>query len=139
MRLVANINNYIFEGKFKRISRFSLIGVLNTAIDFVFFTIFNSLFGVNYAVSQVIGYSLGVANSFVFNKKWTFQSGNTSKKLYKELFQFIVVNIISLSVSVIFMKLLVKDYSLNIYISKIIVTLIAQITNFLAYKLWVFS
>lgn len=139
MRLVANINNYIFEGKFKRISRFSLIGALNTAIDFVFFTVFNSLFGVNYAISQVIGYSLGGANSFVFNKKWTFKDENTRKKLSKELFQFVVVNILSLSISVIFMKFLVKDFSFNVYVSKIIVTFIAQITNFLAYKLWVFN
>lgn len=139
MKLVANMNSYIFHGKFKELSRFSIIGVLNTLIDFITFTIFNSLFGVNYVISQLAGYSLGVVNSFVFNKKWTFKENNANKKISKELFQFIVVNITSLSVSIICMKFLVKDFNVNIFISKIIVTLIAQVTNFAAYKFWVFT
>lgn len=131
--------NYIFYGRAKHLSRFSMVGVANTLIDFLVFTAFHSLIGVNYVVSQALGYSFGVTNSFIFNKKWTFQDKNANKKTFYELLQFIVVNVTSLAFTLVFMGLLVKNFGMNVYISKIIVTIIAQIINFLAYKLWVFN
>lgn len=139
MKLVIRITNYVLNGKFKNLSRFSIIGVLNTLMDFAVFTIFHSLFEVNYAVSQIAGYSLGVTNSFIFNKNWTFGDRKANKKTTRELLQFIVINLISLAVTITFMKLLIKNLGLNVYAAKIIVTFIAQITNFLGYKLWVFN
>lgn len=139
MKLVIRVTNYVLNGKFKDISRFSIIGVLNTLMDFAVFTIFHSFFEVNYAVSQIVGYSFGVINSFVFNKNWTFGDRNANKKTAHELLQFIVINLISLAVTIIFMKLLIKNLELNVYVAKIIVTFVAQITNFLGYKLWVFN
>ncbi|MDP4144456.1 MAG: GtrA family protein [Bacillota bacterium] len=139
MKLVANITNYVFNGKLKKISRFSVTGVLNTLIDFAVFTIAHSLLGIGYTVSQVAGYSFGVINSFVFNKKWTFQNQNADKIVIRELIQFIIINLISLTITILCMKLLVNNLGLNVYVSKIIVTLVAQVTNFIGYKLWVFS
>lgn len=139
MKLVIRVTNYVLNGKFKNLSRFSIIGVLNTLMDFAIFTIFHSLFEVNYAVSQILGYSFGVINSFVFNKNWTFGDRNANKKTIREFLQFIVINLISLAITIIFMKLLIKNLELNVYIAKIIVTFIAQVTNFLGYKLWVFN
>lgn len=133
-----NFINHILNGKLKHISRFSLVGVANTLIDFLIFTLFHGLIGLNFIGSQILGYSFGVANSFVLNKKWTFSTTNSNKKTGHELFQFIVVNLISLIVTLITMNFLVKSLSINVYVSKIIVTFVAQITNFLAYKLWVF-
>ena len=121
------------------LSRFSIVGILNTLIDFVTFTIINSWFGINYTTSQISGYSVGVVNSFIFNKNWTFEHRNTNKKTVHEFLQFIIINLISLIVTIICMKFLIKDFAINVYIAKIIVTLVAQITNFIAYKLWVFN
>lgn len=131
--------DYVLYGKLKYISRFSMVGVANTCIDFLVFTILNGMFGLNYMGSQVLGYSVGVANSFIFNKKWTFQDSNSNKKIFQELLQFVVVNVVSLIITLVAMKLLVTNMSLNIYVSKVIVTIIAQITNFCAYRLWVFK
>ncbi|MBZ9607817.1 GtrA family protein [Clostridium estertheticum] len=139
MKTLNNFINYILNGKLKHISRFSLVGIANTLIDFLIFTLFHGLIGLNYIASQIIGYSFGVANSFVLNKKWTFSTNNSNKKTSHELFQFIVVNLISLIITLITMNFLVKRLSINIYISKIIVTFVAQITNFLFYRLWVFN
>lgn len=129
----------VFNGKLKLLSRFSVTGVLNTIIDFAIFTICESLLGIHYTISQIIGYSCGVVNSFVFNKKWTFDNTNSHKKTFHELFQFTIVNIISLIVTLIFIKVLVNNFNINVYVSKIIVTLIAQVINFLSYKIWVFN
>lgn len=138
MRILLNLTNVILNGKLKHITRFSLVGVANTLIDFLIFTLFHGLIGLNYIASQIIGYSFGVVNSFVLNKKWTFSTTDSNKKTRNELFQFIVVNLISLIITLITMNFLVKNLNINVYISKIIVTFVAQITNFLSYKMWVF-
>lgn len=138
MTFAVNIINNIFHGKLKHLSRFSAVGILNTLVDFITFTIFNELIGVGYIISQVLGYSFGVMNSFIFNRRWTFKDRDSDKKTFHELIEFIAVNLISLTITLIAMKFLVKGFILNIYISKIIVTIIAQVTNFLCYKLWVF-
>ncbi|WP_368488730.1 GtrA family protein [Clostridium sp. BJN0013] len=134
-----SIFNRIFNGKLKCLSRFSATGVINTLVDFCVFTICESLFGIYYTLSQVLGYSFGIINSFILNKKWTFESETSNKKVYRELIQFIVVNICSLVTTVLCMKFLVNTFSINVYISKVMVTLIAQVINFSLYKFWVFS
>ncbi|KZL89582.1 GtrA family protein [Clostridium magnum] len=139
MKLVVKVNSYIFNGKFKHLSRFSMIGVINTIIDFTVFTIFHSLFGVSYVFSQGLGYGLGVVNSFLLNKKWTFADRRANKRSFYEFLQFVVVNLISLIITMIAMSLLVQNLNLNVYIAKVLVTVIAQVTNFLGYKLWVFN
>ena len=139
MKAFDNIASYFLNGKLKHITRFSLVGIANTLIDFLMFTLFHGFIGLNYIVSQILGYSFGIANSFVLNKKWTFARDNSNKKIGHELFQFIVVNLISLLVTLVTMNFLVQNLNINVYISKVIVTFIAQITNFLAYKLWIFN
>ncbi|MCH3965829.1 MAG: GtrA family protein [Clostridium sp.] len=139
MNSLTKTMDFIFNGRLKLLSRFSATGILNTLIDFIVFTICQSIIGLYYTISQIIGYSFGIANSFIFNKKWTFEAGNSRKKLYYELFQFTVVNIISLSVTLVFMKILISNFNSNIYLAKIIVTLMAQAVNFILYKIWVFN
>ncbi|BCZ45418.1 hypothetical protein psyc5s11_14850 [Clostridium gelidum] len=72
------------------LSRFSIVGVLNTLIDFVTFTIINSWFGINYTTSQMSGYSVGVVNSYIFNKNWTFEDKDANKKIVHEFLKFIL-------------------------------------------------
>jgi putative flippase GtrA len=139
MKLSIRVMNYTFNGKLKALSRFSIIGILNTFMDFAVFTIFQSLFGINYLVSQIAGFSFGVVNSFIFNKNWTFENRKANKKTVHEFLQFITINLISLAITIIFMRFLINKFQLNVYVAKIIVTFIAQIANFLSYKLWVFN
>jgi len=139
MKQLTKAVNYMMFGKLKHISRFSMVGVLNTAVDFLMFTLCQSVFNLGYSLSQIIGYSFGVINSFVMNKKWTFDDRKVNKKTFHEFMQFAVVNFISLSITIIAMNVLVKNLNVGVYTSKIIITLLAQITNYLGYKLWVFN
>ncbi|MBU3181408.1 GtrA family protein [Clostridium psychrophilum] len=135
-----NIYNIIINnGNFKCLSKFSCVGGLNTLIDFGVFSLLNSLFGINYIISQVISYSSGTLNSFILNKFWTFKDTKTNKKTTKEIIQFIVVNSASLGVSLIGLSILLKNNSMNPFIAKIISMVLAQIVNFLGYRFWVFG
>lgn len=127
------------EANIKHFSKFSMVGVLNTIIDFLVFTVFQEVLGAGYILSQVTGYSCGVVNSFILNKKWTFGEMNSSKKQLYEIIQFIAVNLISLCITLIAMSFMVKNININLYVSKIIVTVLAQIINYTLYKFWVFN
>ena len=139
MKSVESAIDFIFYGKFKHISRFSIVGVLNTLVDFLMFTISHSLLGIGYVLSQAIGYSCGIINSFIINKKWTFKDTFSNKKSYKQLLQFIVINVITLLITMVSMNYLVTSFNINVYVAKIAVTLLAQVINFFGYKIWVFN
>jgi putative flippase GtrA len=139
MKLVDRKISKIVNGEQKHIIRFAIVGAGNTLVDFLCFSVFQSIFGFSYLLSQALGYCCGIMNSFVLNRSWTFRDKNTKKPTFYELLQFAIVNGITLSVSVIGMKLLVKDLNMNMYLSKIVITLAAQLINYVGYKLWVFN
>ena len=139
MKQLTKAVNYMIFGKLRYISRFSMVGVMNTAVDFLMFTLCQSVFGIGYSISQTIGYSFGVINSFILNKKFTFEDRKVSKKTVQELLQFAIVNVVSLCVTIIAMNVLIVSLNRGVYLSKILVTILAQITNFFGYKLWVFN
>ncbi len=124
---------------YKRPIRFITVGVMNTLVDFLLFFICYQAIGIYYTISQVIGYSGGVINSFIWNKLWTFESKNNKGQTALEFLRFMVINGISLSVSVIGIKWLVETASWNVLLAKVLVTLIAQLINYTGYKLWVFK
>jgi putative flippase GtrA len=135
----GKVINSIFCGKLKHFSRFSTVGVLNTLIDFIVFSICQSIIGFNNSISQILGYSFGILNSFILNKRWTFEVGRSGKRSLEEFIEFIVVNMISLIISVAAINFLVNNIEINVYLSKTIVILITQMTNFIGYKMWVFN
>ncbi|MCB2294466.1 GtrA family protein [Clostridium algoriphilum] len=132
-------NNIVNNGNFKRLSKFSCVGGLNTLLDFGVFSLLNSLFGVNYIISQIISYSSGTLNSYILNKFWTFNDTKTNKKTTKEIVQFIVVNSASLGVSLMGLSILMKNNFMNPFFAKIISMVLAQVVNFLGYRFWVFG
>lgn len=139
MITVKNIYNTYINKENKRIIRFGCVGCLNTMFDFGVFCLLNSIFGFNYIISQIVSYSTGTLNSYIFNKYWTFNDTKTNKKTTMEIIQFIVVNSASLGVSLIGLSILMKDGSMNSFFAKIIAMVLAQVVNFLGYRFWVFG
>lgn len=125
--------------KYKRLLRFAAVGCINTGVDFLTFTILHSAFHTDKLICQVAGYSMGVANSFILNKLWTFESHGSKYESSRELLKFVVVNAVSLGVSLLGLQILNGNLKVNVYISKVIVTVLAQAVNYFGYKLWVFK
>lgn len=55
--------------------KYGVIGVMNTLITLVSFYLLNTRLGVPYGPSNIIGYVLGVINSFLWNRNWVFKTG----------------------------------------------------------------
>ncbi|ART78150.1 sugar translocase [Sutcliffiella horikoshii] len=93
----------------KRLLKFGTVGVFNTLITFASFTILYYL-GLNYLVSNVIGYCLGIVNSYYWNKKWVFKD---SRKRASIFYKFIAVNVLTLGIQTLFLFLLVNKLGLQ--------------------------
>lgn len=120
--------------KYKSVIRFIIVGCINTGVDFLTFTILYSFLGVDKLVCQVGGYSMGIVNSFILNKLWTFKESKSKVNAAAQFMKFVFVNIIALAISLIGLNFLSGKENINIYISKVIVTGFLQIFNYVLYK-----
>jgi putative flippase GtrA len=53
--------------------KFGLVGVSNTALTFVVYTLLLKGFGVWYLLASAIGFAVGATNGFLLNRRWTFR------------------------------------------------------------------
>lgn len=67
--------------------KYGVIGLSNTLITLVVFYVMNTQLGISYGISNVVGYVLGVINSFVWNRTWVFK---TKSNIGREAALFVV-------------------------------------------------
>lgn len=89
--------------------KFACIGVLNTAIDWIVYSIFFYAFALqNFYIgefaaglylSQIVGFCAGVINSYIMNRKITFQTNG--KFFGPQMIKFLIVSVIALLASLI--------------------------------------
>lgn len=121
----------LYRTNIKQLIRFSIIGVMNTIIDFVVFIILLKVFGIHYSICQVAGYFSGTINSFVWNKYWTFNYRANKCCLTTQISKFLLVNGLSLLITVLGLIVLVDSVGLDEILSKVIIILLSQVINFL--------
>lgn len=115
---------------------FSLVGLANTLIDYLVFFLLYHWFSEYYQAVQVVSYSCGMVNSYLFNKYWTFQKKNVPGRA--EILKFITVNALALSVASMSLYVVSHNLSLNMLIFKTIATGMSFVVNYVGSKFWVF-
>lgn len=60
--------------------KYGVIGVMNTLITAVSFYLLNTWLKVPYGPANIIGYVLGVINSFIWNRNWVFKTKKNFKR-----------------------------------------------------------
>jgi putative flippase GtrA len=78
-----------------RILKFGSVGLLNTAVDFVVFNLLVLALGMPIALANVLSYSVGIANSWFWNSRWTFADRPT-RSARLALPTFVGVNLVGL-------------------------------------------
>lgn len=125
--------------KYKSLFRFAIVGCINTGADFMTFTILYSYLGADKFICQIVGYSMGIINSFIMNKIWTFKDNRSKTNTMTQFVKFVGINILSLGISLVGLNLLNDRLDVSIYAAKVIVTVFLQIFNYVAYKGVVFN
>jgi putative flippase GtrA len=85
--------------------RFVVVGVVNTFVDLAAFYLLSLIPGMPEIAAKAVSYFLGICNSFVWNKYWTFSAGRSSRGK-REFAFFFLVNLPPLAVNVIVFTLL---------------------------------
>ncbi len=115
--------------------KFIALGVMNTAVSLIVIYVLMKI-GLNYRLSNFIGYIAGLINSFIFNKVWVFK---TKKNLIKEGLTFIIVFALCYGVQYLMLLLMVERYDINKYVSQFLSMGIYTFLNFILNRIFTFK
>lgn len=122
--------------KFKPFIKYSMVGILGTAIDIGSLYIFVEYFHIEVIPASVLSFLLAVVNNFILNKAWTFQ--NKSKNYRKLFIKFLIVSTVGLLLTVACMSVFVHVMKIWYIFAKALTSVIVLIWNFLGNKFWTF-
>ena len=117
-------------------AKFAVVGVANTLIDYGVFALLAQLLSVNVFLSQVISYSCGIINSYIWNRSWTFQS--QSKFFGPALVRFLVLNLSMLALSTGLLAFFLQ-FGLSKLVAKGCTVVVTMAIGFVVNRLWVFG
>lgn len=119
-----------------KIIKFCIVGGINTFITLILFYTLNKILGVNYIFSTAIGYLIGMVNSYILNKKWTFQDDD--KRVVFQFAKFALINSISLGINLLIMYIFVDKLYMDSMLSQVCATGFSTLSNFIGSKIVVF-
>ena len=133
------------------ILKFGVVGVINTIIDYVLFQIFIAVFDIRAAVfiflASCVSSGIAMINSFILNKKWTFE--DKEEKYIKQFITFFIINIFSIVLNsgtvTILNGIVSQDFHMlgltlrSLLFTKVVAIAFTMVFNFICYRIWVFK
>lgn len=113
-----------------------VVGVSTTILNFAVYAVL-VLLGVQYLAAALVAFMIATANSYTFNRRWTFQAGaHTGSRLSK----FVVIQLIGLGVNLLMLTLLVEHGGLSDHklLAQLIANAFVVVSNFLGNKFYTF-
>ncbi len=115
--------------------KFGIVGISNTLITFIVYTLLLKVFGVNYLLASAIGFIAGATNGFLINRRWTFREhvGDALTPV-----RWGVVQTGGLAIDEVLLYLLVHDAHLDKLLAQALATVVVTVTTFFANRAWTF-
>ena len=131
-------NSSVYQNAVKLLlefGRFGIVGVIRTILGIIIIFVPYYLWGVNYVLCNIIGYSIGLITGFILHKKWAFKSqGNWNKEVVPYLVTFGVGYLINM----ILLLFSAEKLELNKNISQVIAICGFTTANYWGNKFWTF-
>jgi putative flippase GtrA len=115
--------------------KFGIVGVSNTALTFVIYTVLVKGFDVWYLAASAIGFAVGAVNGFLLNRRWTFRE-HTGDSLTPV--RWFVVQGCGLLLNLALVYLLVDGANLDKLVGQAIATVVVVVLTFFANRAWTF-
>jgi putative flippase GtrA len=96
----------------------------------------SNFLGVHYVIATIIGYILGIINSYFWNKFWTFKK---NKKSLNEFLKFVLVYLFAFTVNVGSIVFLKESLYVSPNIGEIVGILFAMIVSYAGQRFWTFK
>ena len=115
--------------------KFGIVGISNTLLTFIVYTLLLKVFGVNYLLASAIGFIAGATNGFLLNRRWTFRDhvGDALTPV-----RWGIVQTGGLAIDEVLLYLLVHDAHLDKLLAQALATVVVTITTFFANRAWTF-
>ena len=133
----TNLLERLFSPELVRLILFTLIGGVNTAVDYGVFFILHTLLSVGSLIAQVISFSSGVICSYFLNRRFTFKAQN--KMSTSEVVKFIILNLIAMGSSVLVVWICETYFGMSPYIAKLISMLVSFTINYIGNRFFIFK
>jgi putative flippase GtrA len=116
--------------------KFGIVGVSNTLIFFLVYTLLLKVFGVWYVAASGIGFAVGATNGFLWNRRWTFREhvGDALTPV-----RWFVVQTSGLFLNLGLVYLLVDGAGLGELLGQAVTIVIVTLTTFFANRAWTFK
>lgn len=135
MKKITTDGLVFWKESIRQLFKYGIVGIVNTIITLATIFILMELLKVNYIVSNLVGYGLGFANSFIMNKLWTFESRG---RLPREIVFFILIFLVSYALQLILLVILKEKLGIAAEISQVMAMVFYTIISFIGNKRFTF-
>lgn len=119
--------------------KFVCVGILNTALDlglYGFLTRYVAWFEGENTIAKAISYSVGILNSYLWNRSWTF---NAADRSWRSFLPFVLTNLMGLAINAGILHVGLFVLGIQEWITLILATGIVFLWNFLVSKRIIFK
>ena len=115
--------------------KFGIVGVSNTLLTLVVYTVLLKVFGVWYLAASAIGFIAGATNGFLLNRRWTFRDhvGDALTPV-----RWAIVQGAGLAIDELMLYVLVHDAKLDKLLAQVCATAFVTVTTFFVNRAWTF-
>lgn len=115
--------------------KFGIVGVIAFVIDYGFMVLLTEVFNVPYLISTTVSFIISVVFNYFASMRFVFKRKDDMSRR-REFIIFIVLSVIGLAINDVFMWLMVDFLYIDYRISKIVVTFIVAVWNFVTRKIF---
>lgn len=133
------------KSHYKRFGKFAVVGVLNTVLDFLVFSILLYGLGVYYVLAHILAFAVANTNSFFINSRWTFKAGRREAG-FRQFGLFLLISLCGLGLSTVALYASVGIFALylpNLWLphvwGKVIASGVSMVWNYVGSWLFVFK
>jgi putative flippase GtrA len=115
--------------------KFGIVGVSNTLLTFIVYTVLLKGFDVWYLAASAIGFVVGATNGFLLNRRWTFREhvGDALTPV-----RWAVVQSTGLAINIGLLYVLVHEAGLDELLAQALTIVVVTLTTFFANRAWTF-
>lgn len=134
-RSVARLRDRVNAPVLVQFIKFGIVGVSNTLLTLVVYTVLLKVFGVWYLAASAIGFIVGATNGFLLNRRWTFRDhvGDALTPV-----RWAIVQSAGLAINEAMLYVLVHDAKLDKLLAQVCATALVTVTTFFANRAWTF-
>lgn len=115
--------------------KFGIVGVIAFVIDYGVMIFLTEVFGVPYLISTTISFVVSVIFSYFASMRFVFKRKDDMSRR-REFIIFIVLSVCGLGINDLLMWLMVDSLYIDYRLSKIVVTVVVAVWNFVTRKIF---